>query len=136
MLVENCLKKFGECLILDCHSFPGNTRPYEPNQSERNYDIYLGTNSFHTPKIIFDIFKKKFEKDGFKTKQNIPFSGTIVPAKYFNKNKNVFSIIIEVNRKLYMNENDFYRKSSFSGISSKICYTVNKSALEFLKLKS
>jgi N-formylglutamate amidohydrolase len=135
-LVNNCLEKFGKCLILDCHSFPESPRSYEPDQDERDHDICLGTSSFHTPRKLFNIFKRNFEKNGFKIKQNIPFSGTIVPAKYFNKNKNVFSIMIEVNRKLYTDKNDFSTKPGFSGISSKICYTTNKSALDFLGLKS
>jgi N-formylglutamate amidohydrolase len=134
-LADICLKKFGKCLIIDCHSFPEIARTYEPDQSKRNHDICLGSNHFHTPKIIFDTFKDNFKKGGFKVKQNIPFSGTIVPAKYFNKNKNVYSIMIEVNRKLYMDENNFYKKPGFNDISSKICHNINRSVEDFLKLK-
>jgi hypothetical protein len=37
-------------------------------------------------------------------KVNRPFSGSIVPANNFDKNKRVFSVMIEVNRRLYMDE--------------------------------
>lgn len=49
---------------------------------------------------IFDFFT------GFslKVECNRPFSGSIVPLEYYNKDKRVSSIMIELNRSLYMNE--------------------------------
>jgi len=37
-------------------------------------------------------------------KRNVPFAGTMVPIKYYLKDKRVSSVMIEVNRKLYMDE--------------------------------
>ena len=34
-------------------------------------------------------------------KLDSPFAGTIVPMKYYEKDKRVYSVMIEVNRKLY-----------------------------------
>jgi N-formylglutamate amidohydrolase len=34
-----------------------------------------------------------------------PYSGSLVPMKYYQKNRQVKSIMLEVNRKLYMGKN-------------------------------
>ena len=40
------------------------------------------------------------------TDLNRPFSGAIVPEKYYNRERRVISIMIEINRGLYMCGND------------------------------
>ena len=35
-------------------------------------------------------------------KVDSPFAGTIVPMKYYKKDKRVYSVMIEINRKTYM----------------------------------
>jgi len=126
-LTGDCLSKFGKCLILDCHSFPSEPRPYEPNQSKGRPDICLGTDGFHTPENLKGGLLENFEKDGFSVKYDSPFSGTIVPEVYYRKNKNVFSIMIEVNRKLFMDEETFSKNDNFDNVSNKICQIIKES---------
>ena len=42
--------------------------------------------------------------EGMTVKRNSPFAGTMVPMKYYRKDKRVTSVMIEVNRRLYMDE--------------------------------
>ena len=39
---------------------------------------------------------------GYSVELNYPYSGTMVPTQYHKSNKSIYSIMIEVNRKLYM----------------------------------
>jgi N-formylglutamate amidohydrolase len=41
---------------------------------------------------------------GYSTARNEPFSGTIIPLKHYRKDQRVQSLMIEINRKLYLNE--------------------------------
>jgi N-formylglutamate deformylase len=120
-LAKECLSKFGQCLILDCHSFPSEPRPYEPDQSKDRPDICLGTDEFHTPENLKTVFLENFKNEGFSVKYDSPFAGTFVPKEYFYKNALVSSIMIEINRKLYMDEENLLRNDNFDDLSNKIC---------------
>jgi N-formylglutamate amidohydrolase len=54
-----------------------------------------------------DILERNFKEIGYSVKINTPFSGSIVPLGFYKKEKKVISVMIEVNRKLYMNEETF-----------------------------
>lgn len=55
------------------------------------------------------LVKNHFEKNGYSTEINIPYSGTIVPLQLYG-NKNISSIMIEINKKTYMNSKEDYKK--------------------------
>jgi len=110
-LVAEELSKDECALIVDCHSFP-NEILAQHNQGDARPDICIGTDSFHTPDALLANVCDYFEKEGFAVAINEPFSGTMVPLKYYKKNIRVQSIMIEVNRKLYLNEN-FEKNDNF-----------------------
>lgn len=83
-------------------------------------DICIGADEYHTPQKLTDIIKLQFESLGYSVEINSPFSGSIVPSKYYKQDKRVVSIMIEVNRKLYMNEETFLKSKQFNTISKKI----------------
>jgi N-formylglutamate amidohydrolase len=128
--LENCvsdfLQKFGRCLIVDCHSFPSVALPYELDQSEDRPDICIGADDFHSPKWLVDKIRNEFEKFDYSTAINKPFSGTIVPMRYYRKDKAVLSVMIEVNRKLYMDESSGGKISGFNSIKRHLSMVVSK----------
>ncbi|KKQ36036.1 MAG: hypothetical protein US50_C0001G0038, partial [Candidatus Nomurabacteria bacterium GW2011_GWB1_37_5] len=67
-LVGECLKKHKKCLILDCHSFPEIPRPYEDDKKQNRPDVCIGIDTFHTPRKLSKILKKKFELIGYSVK--------------------------------------------------------------------
>lgn len=99
-LVNNILNDEGIVRIVDCHSFNEHRLPFET--FDERPDICIGVDEFHTPQYLIDLFKLKFESCGFTVKINSPYSGTIVPLEHYMKNKNVESIMIEINKKLYV----------------------------------
>jgi N-formylglutamate amidohydrolase len=123
-LVIKAKEKWGKVLIVDCHSFPSAPRIYESDQEINRPDICIGIDDFHTPSELVKVFKEEFEKQGFSVKINSPFSGTIVPMNFYLKDKDVNSIMIEVNRRLYMNEVTFEKSKEFNQISNQISRVV------------
>ena len=61
---------------------------------------------------------------GYSTAINAPFTGTLVPMRFYQKDKRVSSIMIEINRGLYMNE-DGSRKDRFSGVHADVQALLN-----------
>lgn len=103
-LVTEKLRKFDRCLIIDGHSFYPTPLPYELNQNLDRPDICLGTDPFHTPAELAKVAYDYFIAHDYSVAFNEPFAGSIVPLKYYGKDKRVMSIMIELNRRLYMDE--------------------------------
>ncbi len=101
-LIEEGLKS-NTVLIVDCHSFSNTVLPHEENNTRP--DICIGSDSFHTPVDLRINIKNIFVKAGLTVAYNEPFAGTIVPLGHHHKDKRVKSIMIEINRKLYLDEN-------------------------------
>jgi N-formylglutamate amidohydrolase len=114
------LERFGKCMIIDCHSFPSKPLPYEQNQNQDRPDICLGTDPFHTPDKITETMEAYFRKAGLISKRNIPFEGTYVPLKYLNNDSRVSSIMVEINRKLYMDEVTGCKSNDFLNVQDMI----------------
>ncbi|NPV62146.1 MAG: N-formylglutamate amidohydrolase [Methanotrichaceae archaeon] len=102
--VQKMLEQFGRCLIIDCHSFPSKPLPYELDQSANRPDICIGTDPVHTPTELISSTMHFCEANRISVALDKPFRGTYVPLKYLGRDKRISSIMIEVNRSLYMDE--------------------------------
>lgn len=111
-----------KAIIVDCHSFSNKQLPHEDN-SERP-DFCIGTDPYHTPQIITYKLKDLLESHGYTVAINNPFSGTMVPLEHYGKNKNVISVMIEINRKLYLNA-DFTKSNNFTKTKETISQLLN-----------
>ena len=104
---ENLSKEVvNNSLIIDCHSFPSNLS---------DVDICIGFNDDETKPSddIIDKINKFFTIRGFKVGINDPYSNSIC----VNSDLNYKSIMIEVNKKLYMNEESMVKHSDFYKIN-------------------
>ena len=113
--VEACLARHNHCLILDCHSFPVRPLPYELDQDVNRPEICLGICDYHTPPELKD-YSLKWLAEYFTAAVNRPFAGTFVPNRYYRQDKRVSSIMIEVNRSLYMEEATGEKNAGFGRI--------------------
>lgn len=117
---------FGYCLLVDCHSFSSHPLPYELDQQPDRPDICLGTDNFHTPGWLLDSAINILQEHGFRVAINTPFSGALVPASYFNQSKSVIAIMIEINRRMYINELTSEKLPNFEFIATAVQDTVQK----------
>ena len=117
--VSEALSEHKRCLIIDCHSFPSKPFRYETDLSPRP-DICLGTDSFHTPVWLRDSAAELFGKAGFSVKIDSPFSGAMVPLTYYHTHGAVYSIMIEINRALYMEEKSGRRNAKFEQTKNRL----------------
>jgi len=67
-------------------------------------DICIGTDEYHTPNQLADWLVKSIRRSGRSVSLNSPFSGSLVPQGYYHLEKRVESVMIEVRRDIYMDE--------------------------------
>ncbi len=102
--VDSELKSKGTALVIDCHSFPDKSYYFNKDFNQKRPDICIGTDSFHTPKKLIQAVKRYFLGKGYDTRVDSPYTGTLIPMKHYKNDVNVHSIMIEINRKLYMDD--------------------------------
>ncbi|MDD4039315.1 MAG: N-formylglutamate amidohydrolase, partial [Sphaerochaeta sp.] len=124
--VAELLNDAGQALNIDCHSFASRPLPYELNQENDRPDICIGTDSFHTPNWLLDSVREAFLKLGYSVAINHLFAGTIVPLPYYTQEARVLSIMIEINRKLYMHEDTGEKGPLFARVKDDIATVVSQ----------
>lgn len=115
--VDMALARFGKCLVVDCHSFPSVPLPYESEQSPDRPEFCIGTNAFHTPAMLSGGLIDAFQQEGFSVRKDFPFDGALVPLKFYEQDKLVSAVMIEVRRDLYMNEVTGEKSNRFGEIA-------------------
>jgi len=118
--VKMALEKYGKALIVDCHSFPNNPLPCDEDQTIPRPEFCIGTDSFHTPADLTQMTEHSLKKMGYSVRINQPYKGALVPITFYKKDRHVESIMIEVNRSLYMDEMSGTKKDSFESIKRNI----------------
>jgi len=103
-LAQEAIARSNRVLIIDAHSFPNRPLPCDDSQAIDRPDICLGTDAFHTPDWLIGPVKAHFEQRGYRVQLNSPYSGTMVPLGLYKKDKRLSSIMIEINRRLYLDE--------------------------------
>ncbi len=83
-------------------------------------DFCLGTDSFHTPKKLIETIERKIKKSGYTVEINRPFAGAFVPSAYYKKDKQVAALMIEVNRRLYMDKESATRSENFNRVQKHV----------------
>ena len=101
-LVATKLEQVGRCTILDCHSFADEPFASDSDQTRPRPDVCLGTDAWHTPDWLVEKFEQAFAQQGYTVAINAPYSGTVVPLPYYRQERHVLSIMLEVNRRLYL----------------------------------
>jgi N-formylglutamate deformylase len=128
--VNKQLDRFGSATIIDCHSYPGKPLNRDLDKSPKRPDFNIGTDSFHTPRELIDLSVSFFEKAGYTLGIDWPYKGSIVPLEHYRKNRNVSTIMLEINRGLYLNEPTNQKSATYDltkQIVSEYIRTIKKS---------
>lgn len=97
--IDDKINKYSVARIIDCHSFNGDNFNNSP-------DICIGIDEYHTPKYLENFIVNKFKDIGYSVEVDYPYKGSFVPQRYYKNNKNVESIMIEINKSLYLIDNN------------------------------
>ena len=119
-VTQKTLVKNNKVLLIDAHSFPSVPLHYEYDQRLARPDICIGTDAFHTPNKLASAFIDTLKEAGFNTALNMPFAGTLVPMPFYQTDKRVTSVMIEVNRGLYMDEKTSLKTVHFETLATQL----------------
>ena len=102
-IIAKCVKKFGFCLLLDCHSMPSKICSIIDDRS--GIDICLGTLfSQSCPQEMSDFFAGQFWNKNYNVEFNCPYSGAYITFHYCQPKNNIHTLQFEINRALYADE--------------------------------
>ena len=110
----------GICLLVDCHSFPSVALPYELDQTSERADVCIGTDDFHTPLLLREALVEAATKEGYSVAVDAPFAGALVPLSAYRRDRRVLSVMIEVNRRLYMDERTGAKTEGFAEVRAAV----------------
>ena len=114
--VQHQLALFDRAILIDGHSFSETVLPYEPEENHhfKRPEICLGADPVFTPDDLLAMAKEYFIKAGLEVAVNTPFAGAMVPEPFYSlQDKRVQSLMIEVNRSLYMDERTGKKNETF-----------------------
>lgn len=109
-LIEDTRRRFGFCILLDCHSMPSSSGPSEAGGRLR-VDFVLGDchGSACSPFLI-DAADDYLRSLGYRVNRNAPYAGGFTTRHYGQPKTGRHALQIEINRALYMKEATYERK--------------------------
>lgn len=125
-LIDKCLKKFGMCFVLDCHSMPSEICTLL--QETQKIDFCLGTLFDQScPQEMHSFFKTGLQEKNYYISDNCPYSGAYITFNYCQPRRKIYTMQMEVNRGLYMDEHSYKKNSDFSDI----CLDISQNIINF-----
>ncbi len=117
-LVDETVRQFGFCVLIDCHSMPGQiTHPEDGTQPH----FIIGDRFGQTASAAFSIAAiALLRQAGFNVSHNRPYAGGFITENYGSPGKNVHAIQIETSRRLYLDEARYLRSSNFTAFQTEL----------------
>jgi N-formylglutamate amidohydrolase len=100
-LLEATRRRFGACLLVDCHSMPSGIGGH----GRRRIDVVLGDCYGTTcAPIVTDTVQRELQAMDFVVTRNSPYAGGFTTRHYGRPKDGIHALQIEINRGLYMDE--------------------------------
>lgn len=119
-LIRQAKARFGQALLVDCHSMPG----FAPMGSRRP-DIVLGDRFGRScqPETL-SMIRQVLQEEGFSVAVNYPYAGGYVTQHYGQPDTGVEAVQIEINRDLYLNPVTLTPKRGYDALVSRMARTI------------
>lgn len=115
-MIDRCIKKFGFCLVLDCHSMP--SKICNIMQDNRQIEFCLGTLFEQScPGEIYEFMMQRLAQK-YNTSLDCPYSGAHISFNYCQPRKNVYTLQLEINRGIYSDESVYKKNNNFQYVST------------------
>ena len=72
------------------------------------------------PPALRDAFVERFASVGFRAAANTPFAGALVPGRFYRQEPRVQSVMVEMNRRLYLDETTGRPGKCFSAVATTV----------------
>lgn len=122
-LIAKCIKKFGFCFVLDCHSMPSKICHIVPDFDSMDFCIGNLFSQSCPPKCSAKLYETLTTK-GYHVSENIPYSGAYITFNYCQPRKKSFTLQLEINRQSYSDEKNMVKNTHFQNVSSDVCASI------------
>jgi len=116
-LVHATRRRFGHCLLIDCHSMPSVGGPMERDAGDARVDVVLGDcHGRSCAPLVTSHVEGLLMRQGLRVARNTPYAGGYVTQLYGRPAEGLHALQIEINRALYMDEASYQRSAGFERI--------------------
>lgn len=116
-LLETATDRFGQAVLVDCHSMPHEAMDGIAKSARRRPDVVLGDRfGAAASSDIVDRIEAAFASAGFTVTRNAPFAGAHITQAYGRPNRNQHAVQVEIDRSIYMNERAIRPNSQFERV--------------------
>ena len=110
--IEATRRQFGCCLLIDCHSMPGNSMAPKAAADFVLGDAHGTACSPHAARLV----ERLLMGLGYSVRRNDPYAGGYITRHYGRPREGVHVLQIEISRALYMDERQIERLAGFAGL--------------------
>jgi N-formylglutamate amidohydrolase len=121
-LIDKVVKKFGFCLVLDCHSMP--SKICSIMQDNHQIEFCLGTLFEQSCPSYIHEFLMNHLSQKYNVSLDLPYSGAHISFHYCQPRKNVHTLQLEINRVLYIDETVYKKNQNFQYISTDTSHAI------------
>ncbi len=112
-LVDDSLARFGEAILIDCHSMPHEALENAGTGSGRP-DVVLGDRfGAAASAAVVERIESAFRAAGLRVARNMPFAGAYVTQHYGRPSRRCHAVQVEIDRALYMDERTIQPNANF-----------------------
>lgn len=124
-IIAGLHKRHGKVWHINCHSMPSTGSKLSPDTGEERPDFVLGDRHGTTCGAhLMDIVHETLTNMGYTVAVNDPYQGAELVRRFSAPDKNIHSLQIEVNRRLYMHEEKLIKKQSFDQLKGDLTVLV------------
>ena len=120
-LIDQTLRDFGHCVLIDCHSMPSIGGPLDPDAGRGRADFVLG-DCFGAAcaDIVTSTVESALRSQGHVVVRNKPFAGGFTTRNYGRPREGLHAMQIEINRGLYMDERRIRPNDGFERLAAQM----------------
>jgi len=113
-LVRQTMNRFGQAVLIDCHSMPASAARAMTPLAGRRPQIILGDCEGQScSPLLIDALDHLFTRAGYRVSRNRVYTGGHITRHYGARGLGAHAIQIEINRELYMQKGDYRPSSGF-----------------------
>jgi len=120
-LLEGTVARFGQCLLIDCHSMPSIGGPGDSDVGTERVDFVLGDCYGRScDPAVTDVVERHLQDHGYCVIRNIPYAGGYTTRHYGAPRRRRHALQIEINRRLYMTEATHEKHDGFARLQTEL----------------
>jgi N-formylglutamate amidohydrolase len=124
-MLEDTAQRFGQVLLIDCHSMPHDAILNARAPGGRRPDVILGDRfGASCNPDLSEAVAALFAQAGFTVGRNAPFAGAFIAQNYGRPESGRHVLQIEIDRQLYLNEAKVTKSAGFEDLKERLSRVV------------